>query len=471
MNRYLSERVLTVLSFLLLVSFQLFITSPGRNLPQEWIKLSSLFYIPIILLARMSFSVLGTLMATVTSLLLSCIVFFRGNVPHCWGWLMIPPMVTLSVFISMQRFHKMRVQRKIELQHLEAECNDVSEQYAKHKAMIKSLKNKISHFSTLRCLGEKLVSTLSLDTTGQKTLEAAHQLIGKGDKARVFLLDNNLKTLIEVHQIDLTEDGKTLSIDPDDLFNPWILKNHQNLLVQDLPTDFRFKETSKKNPQLSLIASPLITENKLLGVLRMESIQSHAFQLEDLRMLATLSTIASTALKNARLYGETLELSIKDGLTGLYVPTHYHQELEKVFGQARKKGQPLSLLMADIDYFKSINDQFGHTVGDSILKKISEILRQEIHPNYLPTRYGGEEFSAFFPGWNIRQTIELCETLRKKIEQLSFEIRREILSVTISIGVSEMKPNDLSKEDLIHRTDQALYQAKRTGRNRVCLES
>jgi two-component system cell cycle response regulator len=151
------------------------------------------------------------------------------------------------------------------------------------------------------------------------------------------------------------------------------------------------------------------------------------------------------------------------------MPIYFHQELEKAFENTKRNHQPLSVFISDIDDFKKINDQYGHTVGDVILKKIGEVFRHIIEPCYVPTRYGGEEFSAIFPNWNLEKTHKIAETLVKSIAQIPFEVRREKFRVTLSLGICQNDPVQMTKDDLLHRADQALYEAKRSGKNKICI--
>lgn len=437
----------------------------------EWLTFTCVFYTTFILLMSIGFGILGTFVGSTLSIVMTIYIYIGTKMDNPWIWILTFTLLAIVLYFYFSHFQKESIQKRIILHNLESQWNDSSEKYSKNKAVVRSYKNKITRYSTLRQFGEKLASTLSLDEIAKRTIELTVELIGKGDQYSLFLLDDNLKTFTLAHLIRITDKGKEFPIDPTDPFNHWIIKNRQNLLIEDLQLDFRFEDAIKGSPIASLIAVPLITENKLIGAIRIESHISRNFQPDDLRILATLASIISTSLRNIRLYNETLELSIKDGLTGLYVSTYFHQELHKAFTDARQNNRPLSVLMADIDNFKKVNDRFGHTVGDSILKRISDIFHQTIDSNYIPTRYGGEEFSAFFQNWDLDKVREIAEIIREKVEKIPLEIRREEFHVTISIGICKMDKNDPNKDTLLQRADQALYEAKRLGKNRVCKDS
>jgi diguanylate cyclase (GGDEF)-like protein len=467
-NIHVTSRTLAVGLFLSLCTFQLTTARSFFQIDPFWIEMSCILYLLVILLASIGFGFLGILYGLIPSLILTSLVFIRTS--HNPLWIMGTfTVLSFAIFIYMTYHQKQKVKKEIVFLDFESRWNDFSKEYSKHKSILRSYKNKIDRYSTLRQLGEKLTSTLSLEETGKKTLELSQQLVGKGDHYSLYLLDETLKYFKLTHQLCLTSDGENLSQNTSDPFNNWIMKHRHNLLIEELQSDFRFEETTRESVIASMIATPLITEDKLIGTLRIESRKPFTFQLEDLRLLSALASIASTSLKNARLYSETLELSIKDGLTGLYMPIYFHQELEKAFENTKRNHQPLSVFISDIDDFKKINDQYGHTVGDVILKKIGEVFRHIIEPCYVPTRYGGEEFSAIFPNWNLEKTHKIAETLVKSIAQIPFEVRREKFRVTLSLGICQNDPVQMTKDDLLHRADQALYEAKRSGKNKICI--
>lgn len=461
---------LTVLFLVVIISSQFVITSHTREVPAPFIRLTCVIYIPWILLTTFVFGVIGTFTAWLISAILIPIIYLRVHLPYPFLCVTAYTFLTAVLYFFLTRYEKAGVEKRIVLHDLEAQGNNSSQEYHKRSEEIRAYKGKISHYSNLRQLGEKLVSTLSLYEAAHKTLQLTAEFIGKGDKTSLFLLDDNLHHFTLAHQMDLRSQGRNLSSDPQDAFNHWLLRNRQNLLVEDVKADFRFQDSIKESGVSSLIAAPLVTENKLIGAIRLESHEPRAFTLEDLRLLAALTSVTSTSLKNAHLYNETLKLSIKDGLTELFVPTHFHQELQNAFIQAKKNQQSLCVMMADLDDFKGVNDRFGHTVGDTVLKKVAGILAHKIDVRFIPTRYGGEEFSAFFTSLSLEEVHRMIEELRAAIAEGSLDIRREVLKVTLSIGLSNIREQDQGKDDLLHRADQALYEAKRSGKNRICLK-
>ena len=158
------------------------------------------------------------------------------------------------------------------------------------------------------------------------------------------------------------------------------------------------------------------------------------------------------------------EKSIKDPLTGLYNRNFLYEFLEKKIKEAKRYKFPLTLAVIDIDFFKKINDTYGHLVGDCVLKELAKILTDEFRGSDIVVRFGGEEFIVILPFSDLKEACSRFEELRKKIEEKRF--CDEKLNVTVSIGATEFKQND-SLDTFIDRADKNLYEAKNKGRNRV----
>ncbi len=165
---------------------------------------------------------------------------------------------------------------------------------------------------------------------------------------------------------------------------------------------------------------------------------------------------------------EAVQRSYRDSLTGLFNRRYFSQRLKEETSRSNRYNYQLTCLILDIDYFKSINDNFGHTTGDMVLKQFSDKLKQCVRDVDILARYGGEEFVVVLPHTRREHGIVLAERIRKKIEQGVFESKGKKVDVTVSIGVASLEyPSIGNEKQLIEQADQALYQAKRMGRNRV----
>ena len=162
------------------------------------------------------------------------------------------------------------------------------------------------------------------------------------------------------------------------------------------------------------------------------------------------------------------EMAMKDGLTGLYNHALLIELFEKEIDKQQRNNGSISFAMIDIDDFKKINDTYGHISGDTVLKELSNILMNSVRGGDIVGRYGGEEFSIVFPGIDEQNAFQLCERIRKEVEDFNFEIGIETVKITISIGINfnELK-GIINKREIIQKADEALYRAKHNGRNRV----
>jgi diguanylate cyclase (GGDEF)-like protein len=213
----------------------------------------------------------------------------------------------------------------------------------------------------------------------------------------------------------------------------------------------------------------------------MSSIQIMIFWLVVIAVLTSIiagySAFSFTALRkseqtlrdaNARL----VELSMRDGLTGIYNRRHFEDALDAEWRRARRSRQSLALLLIDIDHFKKLNDTCGHRAGDECLRQVALCLRENLHrPGDTLARYGGEEFVAILPDVDMGGALKVAETMRAAVEGLACRIHgiEKPPRVTVSIGVSSRLPGleDVSGA-LVSAADAALYRAKAEGRNRVC---
>lgn len=174
-------------------------------------------------------------------------------------------------------------------------------------------------------------------------------------------------------------------------------------------------------------------------------------------------------IKRAILYQQVQELAITDSLTGVFSRRHYLSRLEEEINYSQKLKQPFALLMVDIDYFKKYNDHYGHLVGDAILKEVAATIKENLRQIDLIGRYGGEEFSIILSQTEERGGIYAAGRIRQAVEEKLFRVYDEDLKITVSIGMSIFPDDATESGGLIEKADASLYQAKQSGRNRLCV--
>ena len=221
----------------------------------------------------------------------------------------------------------------------------------------------------------------------------------------------------------------------------------------------------------SLLVLPLTAQGRIIGCLTSEAEESGAFNEANIRFASALANEASVALENARLFREVERLSLTDPLTGLRNRRGFTDDARRNIDIAVRHKHPLSVLMLDIDHFKRVNDTYGHATGDKVLAGIALVCRKLMRTTDLLARFGGEEFCFLFPETTAENALSLAERLRTAISAARFEAEAQSFSVTVSIGISECMGAKDSMETLLARSDEALYQAKNTGRNRVVIWS
>ena len=169
----------------------------------------------------------------------------------------------------------------------------------------------------------------------------------------------------------------------------------------------------------------------------------------------------------------SLEMAITDQLTGLHNRRYMSRHLDTLVSSARKSGRPLAFVIMDIDFFKHVNDTYGHDIGDEVLKEFATRISANVRGLDLACRYGGEEFVVVMPDTDMSFAYSISERLRQSIETTPVKISRApgTLNITISIGIASLENGDAGAEALLHRADQALYRAKRSGRNKVVADA
>lgn len=158
-----------------------------------------------------------------------------------------------------------------------------------------------------------------------------------------------------------------------------------------------------------------------------------------------------------------------DGLTGLYNHTAFQDRLKKLFDNYQTHNHFFSIAILDIDFFKKVNDKYGHLKGDEVLKTFANLIKESIRANDFPARYGGEEFGIIFSGTNKYQAKKILERLRDNVKKVEFTSEKEKFSITFSAGIAEINSNLSNTADLIRLADEAMYFSKNTGRDRITL--
>ncbi len=223
---------------------------------------------------------------------------------------------------------------------------------------------------------------------------------------------------------------------------------------------------------------PLMAQSEALGILNLQRLRKHtpagttpSFSGEEERRLAAVfAEQVALALGNLKLRESLKNQSICDSLTGLFNRRYMEESLEREFSRAARKKSQVAMLMVDIDHFKRFNDTYGHQAGDALLRALGDLLKRYTRGQDIACRFGGEEFALVLTEANLNGALQRAEILREQVKEMSVEYGGQLLSaITISIGVAVYPDHGPSMIEVMRAADQALYRAKREGRDRVCV--
>lgn len=230
-----------------------------------------------------------------------------------------------------------------------------------------------------------------------------------------------------------------------------------------------FTRKHNANDMQSLLIFPLVVRENSIGTFIVGSKKAFAFTEGTRNVLQVLSHQFAVSLSNAQAVKRLEEMATTDGLTGCLNKRSFTQELESKIASASRFKKKLSLMVADIDHFKQVNDTYGHAVGDIVIKELGRLLMKAKRQTDLVSRFGGEEFCVLCEETDTDGAALLAERIRKELEKTVFHTERGVLKVTCSVGVATFPANAKNATELFEHADQALYTAKRSGRNRVSL--
>ncbi|MDT8437138.1 MAG: sensor domain-containing diguanylate cyclase [Gemmatimonadota bacterium] len=219
-------------------------------------------------------------------------------------------------------------------------------------------------------------------------------------------------------------------------------------------------------------AVPLVAEGEVMGVFNAESVRPSAFGERELQTLALIARQASAVIRAAQLLQETRRLATTDPLTGLHNRRQFTRQLEENVRRASRYGEGLALVLLDLDFFKNVNDRFGHQVGDEVLQSLATTLQDAVRETDQTARIGGEEFALVLLRCDRELALQIAERVREGIGALGVEgVPHAQLQLSASIGIAFLPADASEPKALMRAADEALYSAKRMGRDLVVLAS
>jgi two-component system cell cycle response regulator len=259
------------------------------------------------------------------------------------------------------------------------------------------------------------------------------------------------------------------------------LKTRKAVVVKDALHDPLMKKVKKTIEPLgirSIMVIPIIFRDEVIGTLFLRtSRKSHTFTEREVKLCDRIAHASANALNNAFLFekvktekAELKKLSITDFLTGVYNVRYFYHRLSEEFSRAQRYGTDLSCIMFDIDYFKNINDTYGHRTGDMVLREFAMLVKALVRQSDVLARYGGEEFILLLPHTNKENSIVEAERLASAVRKHKFKGLKTSERITISIGIASYPDSRIKAQDiLINFADDALMKAKQGGRDRIAV--
>jgi diguanylate cyclase (GGDEF)-like protein len=323
------------------------------------------------------------------------------------------------------------------------------------------IKRDYDSLKTLHEESAKLVSSLNTDVIVKKLCVGASTIAA----SRAFFFISKKKKFQLIHHTG-TENIPAKLFDLKGTFLSMVVENKQPIYMSDT-SDYRIPIMPFKFESVhSVFALPILYETSIIGVFVLLSEKTGFLDSFQVELLKVLCNQASTSIANAQLHSEIEKMATTDGLTGLFNHRVFQEKLTEELKRLNRFSETISLMLVDIDFFKRINDTYGHPVGDLVLKNVSKVVRQTIRDIDIPARYGGEEFAIILPGTDETAAENIAERLRKAVQEKSFTAQGKTFNITVSIGIATAPTNAKGKEELIDKADQALYFAKQNGRNK-----
>ena len=292
-------------------------------------------------------------------------------------------------------------------------------------------------------------------------------------KSAMFML-NNKRDHKQLHVFDskgFDTDLKDISMPMDDPLVEYFLTHSSPAILDDLKHKINTSPSFNHLDRIGIgLVAPVIIKGNVNGLICFgERVKQEDFEEREMQQITILSNIIAIAINNASLYKDVEQLSYTDGMTDLHNYRYFELRLKEEVQRHNRTKLGLSLLILDVDYFKNFNDTLGHQAGDTVLRKLGQILKETVRENDIVARYGGEEFAVILPAVDREGALVLAERIRYNVETTNFEGEHVQPGgrITVSIGEASLPQDSTNYEDLIRKADTALYAAKNAGRNLV----
>ena len=347
----------------------------------------------------------------------------------------------------------------------------IDKDITKSKLEEEAIEQRLWEADVLNSTTEVIISSLNLDDTVKRVLDQAKLLVPY-DQAMVQVLHDGFLEVIGGVGFDDIEKytGLNHPFPEEDSLSTRAIREHRPWKSDDVTLDFpTYVQLGDGNNTIrSSLGVPLIAHGDVIGLLTFDSKQTNFYTDKHLKIAQAFSSPVAIALENARMHGDTYQLVMQDALTGVGSRYAFDLNSKYFFEKAKREDRIISIAMLDLDWFKKINDDFGHLAGDKLLRIVCQTCDKSLRTTDFIARYGGDEIVILFPDTSPETSEKIVSRICRDVSMLTFEkIDRP---VTLSAGIygSQIVKNT-SLEEFLHNADKALYQSKKNGRNRITI--
>jgi diguanylate cyclase (GGDEF)-like protein len=339
--------------------------------------------------------------------------------------------------------------------------------------LFKSAKKRALELDTLHAATTSLLSTIDLVSLLNQIIEGAKRAIPSAEMGTLRLKNPGSEKLEVRAIVDFPNpQPQEAYLKIEENFAASVIQDQNPLLIPNVNHNQSNFESEKTNgfPEIqSAIVAPLLYDQEATGALSLLAKEPDAFSEDDLRLLVSFAATASAAIRNAQLHAEIQALAITDSLTEVFNRRGLIELGTREVERAHRFNRPLTAIFIDLDHFKRVNDRFGHPIGDQVLRAIIHRCGKYIREIDILGRYGGEEFVILLPEVNTNSGAKIAERLRQEVANKPIKTDVGKIAMTISLGVAEITSDIRNIYTLIEQADAVMYNAKKSGRNRVAV--